>query len=295
MDDDGAPADPEVRATDSIARAGDWSLVLHSAAIGHRLDIRDGRIVLSVALEDQGAASAALDAFDAESVPVVEAPVPDLGPSSLGLACAVILIAPYVAAGARDTGGAAVWFAAGSASASAIVGGEWWRAVTALMLHADLLHLVGNVVASLVLVSAVGRWLGAGLGGAVILASATTANLLTAWFHQARHVSIGASTATFAALGVLSGLQMVRRFSHVEQRGRAWFPLAAGLGLIVMLGSSERADLVAHVCGLGAGVVSGVLVGASGLRAPGRVVQGVLASLTLVALAAAWFVALRAL
>ena len=228
-------------------------------------------------------------------MPVVEAPAPDLGPSPLGLACAVLLIALHVAAGARDESVASVWFQAGSASAAAIVNGEWWRAVTALMLHADLLHLVGNVIGALVFVSAVGRWLGVGLGGAVILASAAAANMLTAWFYQARHVSVGASTATFAALGVLAGLQVVRRFRHGERRRHAWFPLAAGLGLIVMLGSSERADLVAHVCGLGVGVTSGLLVAATRLRTPGRAMQAVLTALTLAVLAGSWYVALRAL
>lgn len=285
----------ELRATDSIARAGDWSLVLHSAGINHRLDIRDGRIVIVVSPDDEAAASAALAAYDAESVPGVEAPIQDLGPSPLGLACVVILIALHVAAGARDARTASVWFHAGSASAAAIVHGEWWRAVTALMLHADVLHLVGNVIGALVFVSAVGRWLGAGLGGAVILASAAAANMMTAWFYQDGHVSIGASTATFAALGVLAGLQVVRRFRFSERRRQAWFPLAAGLGLIVMLGSSERADLVAHVCGLGAGVASGLLVAITGLRTPGRVMQAMLTALTLSVVAGSWYIALRAL
>jgi membrane associated rhomboid family serine protease len=122
-------------------------------------------------------------------------------------------------------------------------------------------------------------------------------NLLTAHFYQARHVSVGASTATFAALGVLAGLQMVRRHRHGQRRlrGRAWWPLAAGLGLIVMLGSSERADIVAHVSGLGAGAVAGALVALSGMRTPGRLTQGLLALVTLAVLTAAWVAAFRLL
>ncbi len=283
----------DVRATGSISCAGDWSLVLHSAGIAHRIDIREGRIVISVADREAGPARDALDAFDEESRPVVEVPTPDLGPSPLGLAFAVILIALHAAAGARDQGGASVWFQVGSASAEAIVAGEWWRTITALMLHADLLHLLGNVIASLLFVSAVGRWLGVGLGGAVILAAAMAGNELTAHFYQRQHVSVGASTATFAALGVLSGLQMVHRYRHgpPRQRRHAWIPLAAGLGLIVMLGSSERADLVAHVCGLGSGVLAGAAVGATLRRSPGRVVQGVLAMLTAATLVGAWALA----
>ena len=295
MDLDAADGfEAEVRATGSISRAGDWSLVLHSAGVSHRLDIREGVIVISVPSAEVGRAREALEAFDEESRPVVEVPTPDLGPSPLGLAFAVLLVALHAAAGARDHGVASVWFQVGSASAQAIVaGGEWWRAITALMLHADLLHLLGNVIASLLFVSAVGRWLGVGLGGVVILASATAANLLTAHFYQVRHVSVGASTATFAALGVLSGLQMMHRRRHglPRRRRHAWVPLAAGLGLIVMLGSSERADLVAHVCGLGTGVVAGVAVGAACRRPPGQVIQGALAVLTAATLVLAWSLA----
>ena len=294
--DDDVVSGVEVRTTDSIARAGDWSLVLHSAAIPHRIEIREAAIVIVVEEAARTAALASLEAFDLESLPVVRVPAPDLGPSPLGLALAVLIVALHVAVGTRRDGMGAVWFRAGSASAEAILHGEWWRAVTALMLHADVLHLLGNVVGSLVFVSAVGRWLGVGLGGAVVLASAVTGNLLTAYFYQVRHVSVGASTATFAALGVVAGLQMVRRHRDRERgiRGYPWLPLAAGLGLIVMIGSGERADLVAHLAGLGAGVVAGWLVAAIGVRVPGTVGQVGLAALTLGVIAASWLLAFRA-
>ena len=294
--DDDVVSGVEVRTTDSIARAGDWSLVLHSAAIPHRIEIREAAIVIVVEEAARTAALASLEAFDLESLPVVRVPAPDLGPSPLGLALAVLIVALYVAVGTRRDGMGAVWFRAGSASAEAIVHGEWWRAVTALMLHADVLHLLGNVVGSLVFVSAVGRWLGVGLGGAVVLASAVTGNLLTAYVYRVRHVSVGASTATFAALGVVAGLQMVRRHRHRERgiRGSPWLPLAAGLGLIVMIGSGERADLVAHLAGLGAGVVAGWLVAAIGVRVPGTAGQVGLAALTLGVIAASWLLAFRA-
>ena len=287
----------EVRASGSIAQAGDWSLVLHSAAISHRIDIRDGLVVLAVAAGDGRRARAALDAFDEESRPVVDVPAPDLGPSALGLAFAVLITALYVAAGARDEGLRSAWFLVGSASAQAIVAGQWWRTVTALMLHADALHLAGNVIASLLFVSAVGRWLGAGLGGLVVLAAAMAGNLLTAYFYGRGHVSVGASTATFAALGILSGLQMVHRYRHgsVRQRRRAWFPLAAGLALIVMLGSSERADLVAHLAGLGTGLVGGAVTGRIiGVRTPGAGVQALCGAAALAVLVLAWGMAFAA-
>ena len=39
------------------------------------------------------------------------------------------------------------WFAAGEAQAGLILDGEWERVVTALSLHADLGHLLSNLIA----------------------------------------------------------------------------------------------------------------------------------------------------
>ena len=280
-----------MRVTDSIRRAGDWTLVLLSAGIDHRVDIREGALALVVASTDGPGALAALDAFDAESRPAIEAPVPDLGPSPLGFAFAVLLVMMFRVTGAGDARPSPSWFDVGSAASSAILDGETWRTVTALTLHGDLMHLVGNVVASLLFVSAVGRWLGVGLGGALILACAAGGNFLTAWAYGPGHLSIGASTATFAALGLLAGVQVARRFEHVERRRRAWVPLAAGLCLVTMLGASERADLVAHLFGLGTGIVAGAAVSASGIRPPGLVLQSLLAALTVAMLTGSWWLA----
>src|SRR5437870_5413008 len=89
------------------------------------------------------------------------------------------------------------------------------------------------------------------------LAAFDGANLATAAVRRGRHLSVGASTATFAALGILAGLQVVRRFRHGARGRRAWLPLAAGLGLFAMLGVGEHADVLAHLFGLGVGAVVG--------------------------------------
>src|SRR5205085_10644060 len=118
---------------------------------------------------------------------------------------------------------------------------------------ADLLHVAGNVVACLIFVSAVGRWLGAGLGATLIVVSAALANGLTALVKRHDYVSMGASTATFAALGLLAGLQLVRRWRYDTRRRYVWLPLGAGLGLFAMLGVSQHADVWAHFFGLAVG------------------------------------------
>ena len=160
----------------------------------------------------------------------------------------------FYVAGPAD--GHSRWFEAGAAVADRIAAG-------AVVAGADRAHAArrspapgcGNVVACLIFVSAVGRWLGGGLGALAILLAAAGANLLTAAVHRTAFSSLGASTATFAALGLCAGLQVVRRLRGEMRRAYAWVPLGAGLGLYAMLGVGPGADTYAHLFGLGLGAL----------------------------------------
>jgi rhomboid protease GluP len=285
-----------LRATANPTQAGDWALVLAAAGIVYRLDQRDGRFVLTVDAADAAAAETALAGFDAEGPVRPDPPAPDAGASALGILSAIGLCAMFLVAGpSGQIGPGSRWFEAGAASAERIASGQWWRALTALTLHADLLHLAGNVVAALIFVSAVGRWLGGGLGALVLLTAAGAANLLTAAVHRTAFVSIGASTATFSALGLCAGLQVVRRLRGGARRKYAWVPLGAGLGLYAMLGVSPGADTYAHLFGLGLGAAIGSLAAPGKARAPRTAVQILLGGAALAAIGAAWGLALHAI
>ena len=286
-------SDALLRATANPTQAGDWALVLAAAGIGYRLDQREGRFVLAVAGADLPAAETALAGFDAEGPIRPDPPAPDAGASALGIFSAIALGAMFWVAGPSAPGSR--WFQAGAASAERIASGQWWRALTALTLHADLLHLAGNVVAALIFVSAVGRWLGGGLGALVILTAAAAANLLTAAVHRTAFVSVGASTATFAALGLCAGLQVVRRLRGGARRKYAWVPLGAGLGLYAMLGVGPGADTYAHLFGLGFGAAIGSAAALGDIRPPRMAVQLLLGGAALAVMAASWGLALHAI
>jgi rhomboid protease GluP len=280
-----------LRTTVSSTQAGDWGLVLAAEGIPYRLDEGDGRFILTVDSADAAAAEAALVGFDAEGAPESPPPAPDVGASTLGPLAAIGFCAMFFVTGTRA--GGSRWFEAGAASSELILSGQWWRVVTALTLHADLLHLAGNVVASLVFVSAVGRWLGGGLAAWLILASAAAANLLTALVHRTAFVSVGSSTAIFAALGLVAGLQVARRLSLRTRRGYAWVPLGAGLGLYAMLGVGAGADLYAHLFGLAIGSLVGFGVARANWRAPRPGVQALLGTAAAAAVTSCWALALR--
>ncbi len=144
------------------------------------------------------------------------------------------------------------------ASATRIMDGEIHRAVTALMLHSDAVHLVGNMAALALFGTAVCAMAGAGPGWLMILLTGVFGNLANAALYGTNHLSIGASTAVFGAIGILSIHQFWEKFRQPGQRVKAWLPLAAGFAFLALLGSGgQRVDLMAHLFGLLAGLVIG--------------------------------------
>ncbi len=295
------PTEAVVRASPDRGQAESWTLVLEAMAIPHRVVPTDIGFAVMVPPKMVAPAIAALDAQDkeAEEGPVVEVAPPDHGPSFVGTGIAVTLIAFFVVTGPLSGPDLAGWFRNGSAVSHAIVSNhEVWRAVTALTLHVDTMHVAGNAIASLLFVSALGRWLGGGLAVLVTLLAGIAGNLLTACiYYKTSHDVVGASTATFGALGVLGGLQLVRRFRPrgVGRFRRALLGIAAALGLLAMLGMGERADVVAHATGTGFGVLFGALLGFR-LKQPVRALGQALALLSAVAIiAGAWLLAFHPL
>ena len=145
------------------------------------------------------------------------------------------------------------------ASAYDILNGEFYRTVTALMLHSSYPHLAGNMAGIAIFGTAVCSITGTGVGWLMILLSGILGNLANAALFQYGHISIGASTAVFGAVGILAAYQLCRKIKIAEQRMKAWLPIAGGLALLAFLGSSKHSDLTAHLFGFMAGIALGIL------------------------------------
>lgn len=157
---------------------------------------------------------------------------------------------------------------AASSSIGLISHGEWWRPFTALFLHADGPHLLGNLLSGLVFGTLVARSIGAWRGWALVLACGTLGNALTsALTWPEPFTSIGASTAVFAALGILSGLgfaTMLRARVHLPW-AKIIAPVLAGVILLGWLGGGSQSgntDVLGHVLGFGSGLAVGFAIGA---------------------------------
>jgi membrane associated rhomboid family serine protease len=158
---------------------------------------------------------------------------------------------------------------AGALDAGAVFGrGEWWRIATALFLHADFGHLVSNEISGLFTFSAVVSTMGRRRGWLLLALASVTGNLaIVAVHHAVPYSSIGASTAIFAGLGLMSGraIRMILRAPQPHPWRSVLVPLAAGATLLGLFGAGGvEVDVGAHLTGFSAGVLWGFAAGIPG-------------------------------
>src|SRR5207248_15378 len=149
--------------------------VLRALAIIHELREEESGFGIAVLPEDEAQAASAIDAHEAEQVEP-RPPTPEYGPSGAGWVFAAFIVAVHLATGPRDE--LVVWFAKGSADAARILRGDWFRVVTALSLHADLSHALGNAVVGGLLLSALARRIGTAAAAWLALLSGAAGNAL---------------------------------------------------------------------------------------------------------------------
>lgn len=272
----------------------EFSLVLEAKAIEHEMQQSDGTWSLTVAPPMLHAAYDEISRYAAErslprSPPRLEEP---FGGAAAGAACYVIvLLLTAYCAGIGLFG--ADWLALGDLDAGAAR--EWWRAVTALTLHLDQEHLLGNLLFGVFAGIAAGRLLGPGIAWATILGAGSLGNYAEILIAPAAHRAVGASTAVFAALGLLAGLAWRQQLTLRERRWYRWAPLIAGVCLLTLLGAgNEHVDVLGHALGFLFGVGTGWGYARSGFpRNRGKALQVTAGISAGVLVCLAWFLALR--
>lgn len=255
-------------------KARDWALVLQSMSIWHAIRRSYAGWVVLVRDGDYRRAAHAIDHYEAENRDWPPPPVRERARHMPSIAIPLLFVA--LAAFFLVTGPVAArspWFARGIAESQLVLSSKPWLAVTALTLHADTAHLLGNAISGTVFASAVSRRLGPGGATLAILASGALGNVANAAYQlasgHADHRSLGASTAIFGAIGLLAATQLVLAHKAPSAR-RSWLDLAAplvgGLALLGALGagggaeSGGRTDLGAHLFGFLAGALIGLVV-----------------------------------
>ena len=188
----------------------------------------------------------------------------------------------YTSSGPWQTGN--IWFETGAIDSDQIrLHHQWWRLITALTLHADAGHLIGNCLIGGVIIHFLGTMFGYGASWLLLIVGGSIGNLLNILIRSQPHLSVGLSTAILAAIGILTGCQLLR--NRPQALKDFLVTLGAGAGLLAFLGSEgARTDLGAHCFGFLGGLPLGML--GQYLQLPAKVDHKVL-QLSLFAIAAA--------
>lgn len=185
------------------------------------------------------------------------------------------------------------WLGAGRVDGALIRAGEWWRTFTALTLHSGLRHLLGNIGFGALFGALAGRLVGSGVAWLCIVLASGLANAINTILLESAHRSIGASTAVFAALGLVAGFVWRARLMAQDRWPYRVGPIVGGIALLAYTGTGDaNTDIGAHLAGFVCGFGGGMLVTLLDkyLHRPGlQPASGVLA---LVLLGFAWFMAL---
>lgn len=240
----------------------DSALVLQAAGIQHVIQASGaGARILVGALDADRARHELVDYLEEnESWPPEKETLPSFGTNGIPSAvlfAAVIAVMHWM----QYRGGYGVdWTSAGRMEGGAVAAGEGWRAITALTLHVDLQHLVSNIVFGGLFGALAAQALGPGVAWFATVLAGIGGNAMESYLVDPTHRAIGASTAIFGTLGLMTAAEWARRGHGKAPWVRRVAPLFGGAVLFGWLGvgdGSGRVDVLAHVTGLVCGAFIG--------------------------------------
>lgn len=244
------------------AACRDRSLVLAAAGIPHQVLHEPGGSLIVVPAEYSAHAIEEISIYDEANPPVIRKPRKTVRyQNAMPGIVAYVLIVCGVAWLAGESAFGENWLRAGRVDGVLVRAGEIWRTVTALTLHSGLGHLAGNIVFGALFGLFAGRILGSGVAWFAIVLSGAAGNLLNTLLLAPDHRSIGASTAVFAALGIVAGYVWRAKLMSQERWVYRNGPIVGGLALLMYTGTGdENTDIGAHLFGFLCGFGSGMLL-----------------------------------
>ncbi len=133
--------------------------------------------------------------------------------------------------------------------------GQWWRLVSSMFLHGGILHLALNVYGLIVAALFVEPLFGRARFMLIYFVSGIAGSLASIWWYE-NTISIGASGAIFGLFGAIFALALKGVLDM-----KALFSMWVFVGISLLFGVTGGIDNAAHIGGLLAGVVMGLLLG----------------------------------
>lgn len=235
----------------------DYTLVLLSQGIVHRLErTEEGPFEIFVTPENEKKATYQLRLYSKENPPKEDNPPL---PLAISLQPIWVLLAPVVCTLADFGNLVQKMHPLGISDADRVLRGEWWRTITALTLHADARHLVGNLVSGYIVLNLMSYRIPLARMAPFLAVASVIANFGVVLTVQTDYRALGYSTFVFAAMGALAVIEF--RLMPKESHGllRRFAPLFGAMSLAVFLGLGENADILGHAYGFVAGAICGLI------------------------------------
>ncbi len=239
------------------------SLVLSAANISHRIRIVSNRhmeIIVAASLREKAEWEITTYTSENENWPIQRRENPSFSPVFRAMSPLLIGFLAGLFGVTGDWAPNSLWFVKGAGNSGAILNNlEFFRLVTALTLHADLVHLLSNCILGVFLLHFFLQLTGNGIGLMAMLLTSVSANYLNVLVHGSGHMFVGFSTSVFSIIGMLCTMSFA--FKTTRPVLHFFMPIMAGLALLALLGSEgERTDLGSHLFGLVCGLVCGNFV-----------------------------------
>jgi len=235
----------------------DWSLVLASQGIEHRIDQNETTgWTLAVAAADHAAALSHIHKYRLENRhwrwrrPIFQ---PGLFFDWSGLVWVLLILGFYgwseLRADVRSLG---------MMNHAALSQGESWRLFTATWLHGDIAHLAMNAVFGFLFIGLVMARYGPGVGLLAAYLAGVGGNVAAGAIHEAGFHGLGSSGVVMGALGLLAFPSLILpRRTNVNAFRLVAAGLLVGVLIFVLIGVNPETDVVAHL----GGFVTGWLLG----------------------------------
>lgn len=273
----------------------DRALVLQSLGIPHEIVNDDGGCALVVPEDFAARAHDELEQYARENIKRVPAAPPPQVNYQDGIPGAIVYLLTIGLVGWLAARGAFGfdWLGAGRVDGELIRQGEWWRTLTALTLHSGVRHLLGNAGFGLLFGILAGRLVGPGVAWGAILIASGFANAANTILLESTHRSIGASTAVFAALGLVAGFVWRAKLFAQDRWPFRVAPIVGGFALLAFTGTGDQnTDIGAHLTGFVAGFAAGILLTRLSGKLENRRLQWSAGVSAVALLTLAWLIAL---